>query len=97
MSFTDKIESAYKAFNGPDQEKLFNESKKLDNKIDNKSPLQKSITKLTKKIEKSNTSEERYILEEQLLELEKINDLYQNNIKNNLTKTTKKEIQSLLI
>ncbi len=97
MSFTDKIESAYKAFNGPDQEKLFNESKKLDNKIDNKSPLQKSITKLTKKIEKSNTSEERYILEEQVNELEKINNLYQNNIKKHLTKTTKKEIQSLLI
>jgi len=97
MGFTDKIESAYKAFNGPDQEELFNESQKLDNKINNESPLQKSITKLIKKIEKSNTSEERYILEEQLLELEKINDLYQNNIKNNLTKTTKKEIQSLLI
>jgi hypothetical protein len=49
MSFTDKIESAYKAFNGPEQEELFNQSKKLDKKINNTSPLQKSITRLTKK------------------------------------------------
>ena len=97
MSFTGKLESAYRAFNGPNQEELFSESKKLNDKIDNKSPLQKSITKLIQKIENSNTSEERYILEEQLKQLEKINKLYLESIKSNITKTTKTEIQSLLL
>lgn len=92
----DRIKSAYKAFNAPEPEELFNHAQNLDEQINIESPLQKAITKLSLKIEWAETAEERYILEEQLNQINEINKLYQKSKNKYLTNQTKLNIKSLL-
>lgn len=96
MSLVDKFTSAWYELIAPEKDALLNDSKKLDKEIKENSPLQKSINKIIK-LQKSNSWEERYKLNEQLNELKNINKLYENSKQNNITINTKKEIKSLLI
>ncbi len=96
MEFWGRIQSAYKAFSGPNQEELLKDSQDFKRKVSNESPLQESIKNLLIKVEKSKSREERYILEKQLKKLEKINTLYKKNLEDFFTKNTRKEIILLL-
>lgn len=87
---------AYYEIISPEKDELLSMSEKLDKKINNNSPLQKSIDKINKKIKESKTWIERDILEEQINELEKINEFYTNSLKKNITKNTKNKIFSLI-
>lgn len=96
MLLVDKLSSAWYEIIAPEKDALLNDSKILDKKIKKNSPIQKSIDKLIK-LQKWNSWEERYILNEQLNELKNINKLYQESKKDNITQNTKKEITSLIV
>ena len=96
MSLSNKLESAWYELIAPEKKELLSDSKKLDKNIKKEAPLQKSITKLIDKIQSSKTWKERYILNTQLEELNKLNELYNISLKKNITESTKNEIKSLL-
>ncbi len=96
MTFSDKLKSAWYELMAPEKQELLNDVKKLEKNINNIPTLQKSIDNLIEKINISKTWKERYILEEQLEELQKLNTLYKKYKNENFTNNTKKEIKILL-
>lgn len=97
MSFSNKLEKAIYEIIAQEKKELLNNSDVLDNNTSDKSLLQKAVNKLISKINESRTWEERYILSEQLDELNQINTLLSKINKEKTTLLTKKEIQRIVI
>ena len=95
MTIGDKLNAMRYDLIAPKEDALLNESKNLDEKISDTSPLQKAVSKLSAKIQESKTWEERYVLEKQLNELEEIYILYQKYERKNVTNKTKLELNNL--
>ena len=95
MTIWDKLNAMRYDLIAPKEDALLNESKNLDEKISDTSPLQKAVSKLSAKIQESKTWEERYVLEKQLNELEEIYILYQKYERKNVTNKTKIELNNL--
>ena len=95
MSIINRIEAASYELMAPEKDALLDETKKLDQKIIDTSPLQKAVDKLTLKIQESRTWKERTILNEQLDELTELNILYSRFKIENITKNTKIKLKKL--
>lgn len=95
MWFINKLENAWYELIAPEKEEL---SYKLENLKQSWDIyiLENSIWKLNKKIEESANWKQRYFLEKQLEELEKIKDIYNESRNINITDNTKKEIKLLI-
>ncbi len=95
MWFKNKIENAYYELIAPEKQELFSESNKLEKKSIKNSPIDLAINNLDEKIKQSRTGKERYILEKQIEQLRKLQKLYKEYIKINITNNTKKEINKV--
>jgi len=97
MWFKEKLEAAWYELIAPEKQELFSESNILQNNSIKNSPIQWAIINLNKKINQSKTWKERYILEKQIKQLIKLQKLYREYIKTNITNNTKKEINQIFL